>query len=103
MYCYHYSINMIPFSSACTGSFTNLLKQLESFISSYILQTFVNDHACHHLALGTCHLLEGGRASANGGRVIKFDVAKKGRVTKNLSWALGRAIPFLANIAVHTQ
>ena len=53
--------------------------------------------------LRTCHLLEGGRAGANGGRVIKFYVAKKGRVTKNLSWALGRAIPFLANIAVHLK
>ena len=53
--------------------------------------------------LGTCHLLEGGRAGANGGRVIKCYVAKKGRVTKNLSWALGRAIPFLANIAVHLK
>ena len=39
--------------------------------------------------LGTCHLLEGARTGANGGRVIKFYVAKKGRVTKNLSWALG--------------
>ena len=28
--------------------------------------------------LRTCHLLEGGRAGANGGRVIKFYVAKKG-------------------------
>ena len=43
----------------------------------------------------------GGRAGAAVGRVIKFYVAKKGRVTKNLSWALGRAILFLANIAVH--
>jgi len=42
--------------------------------------------------LGTCHLLEGARTGANGGRVIKFYVAKKGRVTKNLSWALGTAI-----------
>ena len=52
--------------------------------------------------LRTCHLLEGGRAGANGGRVIKFYVAKKGGGggTKNLSWALGRAIPFLTNIAV---
>ena len=38
-----------------------------------------------------------------GGRVIKFYVAKKGRGTKYLSWALGRAIPFLANIAVHLK
>ena len=45
----------------------------------------------------------GGRAGANGGRVIKFYVGKKGRVTKNLSWALGRAIPFLANIAVRLK
>ena len=44
-----------------------------------------------------------GRAGAVGGRVIKFYVAKKGRVTKNLSWDLGRAIPFLANIAVHLK
>ena len=36
----------------------------------------------------------GGGAGANGKRVIKCYVAKKGRVTKNLSWALGRAIPF---------
>ena len=50
-YCYHYSINMIPFSSPCTISFANLLKQLETFSSSYILETFVNGHACHHLAL----------------------------------------------------
>ena len=50
-YCYHYSINMIPFSSPCTVSFANLLKQLETFSSSNILQTFVNGHACHHLAL----------------------------------------------------
>ena len=100
MYCYHYNINMIPFSSACTGSFTNLLKQLETFISSYILQMFVNDHACHHLALGDLSFI---RVGANGGRVIKFYVAKKGRVTKNLSWVLGRAIPCLANIAVHLK
>ena len=39
----------------------------------------------------------------NGGRVIKFYVAKKGRVTKNLSWALGRAIPVLENITVHLE
>ena len=47
--------------------------------------------------------IRGGRAGANGGRVIKFYVAKKGRVTKNLSWALGRAIPFFVNIAVHLK
>ena len=63
----------------------------------------------HFPSWGTCHLLEGGggggggRAGANGGRVFKFYVAKKGRVTTNLSWALGRAIPFLANIAVHLK
>ena len=38
-----------------------------------------------------------------GGGVIKFYVAKKGRVNKNLSRALGRAIPFLANIDVHLK
>ena len=38
-----------------------------------------------------------------GGRVIKFYVAKKGRATKNLSRALGRTIPLLANIAVRLK
>ena len=42
----------------------------------------------------------GGRAGANGGRVIKCYVAKKWRVTENLSWALRRAIPFFVNIVV---
>ena len=37
------------------------------------------------------------------GGVIKFYVAKKGRVNKNLSGALGRAIPFLENIGVHLK
>ena len=41
---------MVPFSSACTVSF-DLLKQLETFSFSYILQTFVNGHACYLLAL----------------------------------------------------
>ena len=45
----------------------------------------------------------GERLVQMGGRVIKFYVAKKGRGTKYLSWALGRAIPFLANIAVHLK
>ena len=50
--------------------------------------------------LGSCHLLEGrgGGWCKRGGVVIKLYV---GRVTKNLSWALGRAIPLFVNIAVH--
>ena len=42
-------------------------------------------------------------AGANGGWVVKLYVAKKGRVTKNLSWALGRAIPLFVNITVHLK
>ena len=38
-------------------------------------------------------------ASANG-RGVGAGSLKRG-VTKNFSWALGRAIPFFANIAVH--
>ena len=53
---------------------------------------------------GTCHILEGGgRAGANRGRVITFYATKKGRVTKNLSRALGRAMSFFVNIAVHLK
>ena len=45
----------------------------------------------------------GGRAGANGGRVIIFYATKKGRVTKNLSRAFGRAISFFVNTAVHLK
>ena len=38
-----------------------------------------------------------------GGRVITFYATKKGRVTKHLSRALGRAISFFVNIAVHLK
>ena len=38
-------------------------------------------------------------AGANRGRVSKFYVTKKDRVTKNLSCALERAITFFVNIA----
>ena len=37
----------------------------------------------------------GGGGCCKGGRVIKFYVTKKGSVTKNLTWALGRAMIFL--------
>lgn len=43
----------------------------------------------------------GGRAGANGGKVIRFYATKKGRVTKHLSRAKGRAISSFVSIAVN--
>ena len=37
----------------------------------------------------------GGEGWCKGVRVIKFYVTKKGSVTKNITWALGRAMIFL--------
>ena len=37
----------------------------------------------------------GGEGWCTGVRVIKFYVTKKGSVTKNITWALGRAMIFL--------
>ena len=59
--------------------------------------------------LGTCHLLEvaGGLVQMGGeGRVIKFYAAKEGEGQLKLIFKLGfagRAISFLANIAVHLK
>jgi len=58
------------------------------------LKTFQHSKTLGTDGLRDLSFITGGRAGANGGRVITFYATKKGRVTKNLSRGLGRAISF---------